>query len=84
MFQVRLESIEAVNKILEESNKRIQPTGTGVIPLCILFKINETTALSITIALVSLPLAVGSEAVYAAHGASSISFVLCLRFCLQR
>lgn len=27
--QVRLESIEAVNKILEEANKRIQPAGTG-------------------------------------------------------
>lgn len=27
-WKVRLESIEAVNKILEESNKRIQPTGT--------------------------------------------------------
>jgi hypothetical protein len=30
MLQVRLESIEAVNKILEEANKRIQPTGTGM------------------------------------------------------
>ena len=29
IFQVRLESIEAVNKILEEANKRIQPTGMG-------------------------------------------------------
>ncbi|KAJ4702810.1 protein MOR1 [Melia azedarach] len=28
-WKVRLESIEAVNKILEEANKRIQPTGTG-------------------------------------------------------
>ncbi|XP_024016718.1 protein MOR1 isoform X2 [Eutrema salsugineum] len=28
-WKMRLESIEAVNKILEESNKRIQPTGTG-------------------------------------------------------
>lgn len=28
IFQVRLESIEAVNKMLEEANKRIQPTGT--------------------------------------------------------
>lgn len=27
---MRLESIEAVNKILEEANKRIQPTGTGM------------------------------------------------------
>lgn len=27
--QVRLESIEAVQKILEEANLRIQPTGTG-------------------------------------------------------
>lgn len=27
--QMRLESIEAVNKIVEEANKRIQPTGTG-------------------------------------------------------
>ncbi|KAI5348677.1 hypothetical protein L3X38_001564 [Prunus dulcis] len=27
-WKVRLESIEAVNKILEEANKRIQPTGT--------------------------------------------------------
>lgn len=27
-WKVRLESIETVNKILEESNKRIQPTGT--------------------------------------------------------
>lgn len=27
--QLRLESIEAVNKIVEEANKRIQPTGTG-------------------------------------------------------
>lgn len=27
--QVRLESIEAVNNILEEANKRIQPAGTG-------------------------------------------------------
>lgn len=31
--QVRLESIEAVNKILEEANKRIQPTGTGKITI---------------------------------------------------
>lgn len=30
ILQVRLESIEAVNKILEEANKRIQPTGTGM------------------------------------------------------
>ncbi|WCJ24432.1 ARM repeat superfamily protein [Euphorbia peplus] len=28
-WKVRLESIEAVSKILEEANKRIQPTGTG-------------------------------------------------------
>ncbi|XWS16703.1 hypothetical protein CRYUN_Cryun34aG0113700 [Craigia yunnanensis] len=28
-WKIRLESIEAVNKILEEANKRIQPTGTG-------------------------------------------------------
>ncbi|KAL8152166.1 hypothetical protein V2J09_009926 [Rumex salicifolius] len=28
-WKVRLESIEAVNKILDEANKRIQPTGTG-------------------------------------------------------
>lgn len=28
-FQIRLESIETVNKILEEANKRIHPTGTG-------------------------------------------------------
>ncbi|KAG6794093.1 hypothetical protein POTOM_003328 [Populus tomentosa] len=28
-WKVRLESIEAVDKILEEANKRIQPTGTG-------------------------------------------------------
>ncbi|KAM2934054.1 hypothetical protein FF1_041921 [Malus domestica] len=28
-FEVRLESKEAVNKILEEANKRIQPTGTN-------------------------------------------------------
>ncbi|XP_039052270.1 protein MOR1-like isoform X2 [Hibiscus syriacus] len=28
-WKVRLESIEAVNKILEEANKRIQPIGTG-------------------------------------------------------
>ncbi|CAA7020371.1 unnamed protein product [Microthlaspi erraticum] len=28
-WKMRLESIEAVNRILEESNKRIQPTGTG-------------------------------------------------------
>ncbi|KAK8641657.1 hypothetical protein V6N13_011041 [Hibiscus sabdariffa] len=28
-WKVRLESIEAVNKILEEANKCIQPTGTG-------------------------------------------------------
>ncbi|KAJ6724153.1 CYTOSKELETON-ASSOCIATED PROTEIN 5 [Salix viminalis] len=28
-WKVRLESIEAVNRILEEANKRIQPTGTG-------------------------------------------------------
>lgn len=28
---MRLESIEAVNKILEEANKRIQPTGTGML-----------------------------------------------------
>lgn len=28
-FQIRQESIETVNKILEEANKRIQPTGTG-------------------------------------------------------
>ncbi|KAF8413913.1 hypothetical protein HHK36_001909 [Tetracentron sinense] len=27
-WKIRLESIESVNKILEESNKRIQPTGT--------------------------------------------------------
>lgn len=27
-WKIRLESIEAVNKILEEANKRIQPTGT--------------------------------------------------------
>lgn len=29
LVQMRLESIEAVNKIVEEANKRIQPTGTG-------------------------------------------------------
>ncbi|KAL1343695.1 protein MOR1 isoform X1 [Arachis hypogaea] len=28
-WKVRMESVEAVNKILEESNKRIQATGTG-------------------------------------------------------
>jgi cytoskeleton-associated protein 5 len=28
-WQVRLESIDAVNKIMEEAHKRIQPTGTG-------------------------------------------------------
>ncbi|CAH1435950.1 unnamed protein product [Lactuca virosa] len=28
ILQMRLESIEAVNKIVEEANKRIQPTGT--------------------------------------------------------
>ncbi|GAB4826923.1 Protein MICROTUBULE ORGANIZATION 1 [Ancistrocladus abbreviatus] len=28
-WKTRLESIEAVNQILEEANKRIQPTGTG-------------------------------------------------------
>ncbi|GAB2232981.1 hypothetical protein Droror1_Dr00002194 [Drosera rotundifolia] len=28
-WKTRLESIEAVNKILEEANKRIQPSGTG-------------------------------------------------------
>ncbi|XP_059659280.1 protein MOR1-like [Cornus florida] len=28
-WKIRLESIEAVNKILEEANKRIQPTGTA-------------------------------------------------------
>ncbi|XP_038695975.1 protein MOR1-like [Tripterygium wilfordii] len=28
-WKVRLESIEAVNKIIEEANKRIQPIGTG-------------------------------------------------------
>ncbi|XP_058078323.1 protein MOR1 isoform X2 [Magnolia sinica] len=28
-WKIRLESIEAVNKILEEANKRVQPTGTG-------------------------------------------------------
>ncbi|KAL2473261.1 Protein MOR1 [Forsythia ovata] len=28
-WKLRLESIETVNKILEEANKRIQPTGTG-------------------------------------------------------
>ncbi|CAI0393663.1 unnamed protein product [Linum tenue] len=28
-WKIRLESIEAVNKILEEANKRIQPMGTG-------------------------------------------------------
>lgn len=33
--QVRLESIEAVNKILEEANKRIQPTGTGMTLFCL-------------------------------------------------
>lgn len=33
LYQVRLESIEAINKILEEANKRIQPTGTGMIML---------------------------------------------------
>lgn len=26
-----MESIESVNKILEEANKRIQPTGTGIL-----------------------------------------------------
>lgn len=31
IIQVRLESIEAVNKIVEEANKRIQPTGTGTV-----------------------------------------------------
>lgn len=30
VIQLRLESIEAVNKIVEEANKRIQPTGTGM------------------------------------------------------
>lgn len=28
-WKIRLESIEGVNKILEEANKRIQPTGAG-------------------------------------------------------
>lgn len=31
LFQVRYESIEAVNRMLEEANKRIQPTRTGII-----------------------------------------------------
>lgn len=31
-----MESIEAVNKILEEANKRIQPTGTGMNLFCII------------------------------------------------
>jgi cytoskeleton-associated protein 5 len=35
MWQVRLESIEAVNKIVEEAHKRIQPTGTGSFSLSI-------------------------------------------------
>lgn len=30
-----MESIEAVNKILEEANKRIQPTGTGINLFCV-------------------------------------------------
>ncbi|KAF9600963.1 hypothetical protein IFM89_014669 [Coptis chinensis] len=30
-FEIRLESIDSVNKILEEANKRIQPTGTELI-----------------------------------------------------
>jgi len=29
--QLRLESIESVNKILEEANKRIQAAGTGML-----------------------------------------------------
>ncbi|XXG85325.1 hypothetical protein AAC387_Pa11g0421 [Persea americana] len=28
-WKIRLESIDSINKILEEANKRIQPTGTG-------------------------------------------------------
>nr|VDD06188.1 unnamed protein product [Brassica oleracea] len=34
-WKMRLESIEAVNKILEEANKRIQPTGTGELFGCL-------------------------------------------------
>lgn len=35
VLQIRMESIEAVNKILEEANKRIQPTGTGIHLFCV-------------------------------------------------
>ncbi|KMT04298.1 hypothetical protein BVRB_8g183730 [Beta vulgaris subsp. vulgaris] len=34
-WKIRLESIEAVNKILEEANKRIQPIGTGELFGCL-------------------------------------------------
>lgn len=40
--QVRLESIEAVNKMLEEANKRIQPNGTGMCWLCFSWLILNT------------------------------------------
>jgi len=30
-LQLRLESIESINKILEEANKRIQAAGTGML-----------------------------------------------------
>lgn len=37
VLQIRLESIDSINKILEEANKRIQPTGTGKASNCTLF-----------------------------------------------
>lgn len=40
VLQIRMESIEAVNKILEEANKRVQPTGTGI---TLIFRTCDTT-----------------------------------------
>ncbi len=78
ILQVRLESIEAVNKILEEANKRIQPTGTGLMLLSfcsIAFKIIKATALSVSH---------GSEAVDVALCRFTVSILTYLSFCIRR
>ncbi|MCL7034943.1 hypothetical protein MKW94_023873 [Papaver nudicaule] len=41
-WKVRLESIEAVNKILEEANKRIQPTGTAELFAALRGRLNDS------------------------------------------
>ncbi|XP_057833318.2 protein MOR1-like isoform X1 [Cryptomeria japonica] len=61
-WKVRLESIEAVNKILEEANNRIQPNGTGELFGALrarLFDSNKNLVMNTLIALGNIASAMG-------------------------